>query len=283
MSDINFTPYSPPRPVYRGNKNGYTWLQYGDRLPSVGVLQKLLNRTGARLVVDGYFDGFTKAAVTQFQKDHNIMCNGIVQKETWDRLVGQLHLPIVDTIDIFDSIMRSIANKIAASDSNQYAMLGGMSNGVAQAFTNIYSISKNIFLLRIVGHGSHGSMGFSAGIGDLGWTSHHGSINEESMDIRVIFHALMQVRNFSFFGPYGCIQLMGCNTARGEKGKKFIEKLALYLNVPVTGSVFVQQTRAEYPFRYITPSTLFTAFPPPYDSLEEWCRALPDFPSINTY
>jgi peptidoglycan hydrolase-like protein with peptidoglycan-binding domain len=53
---------------------------------NVGVLQALLNRNGAKLVVDGIFGPLTEAAVKIFQKSHLIPADGIVGPLTWSKL-----------------------------------------------------------------------------------------------------------------------------------------------------------------------------------------------------
>ena len=85
----------------------YTYLLFGDHLPSVGVLQKLLNRAGANLVVDGIFRDKTRAAVLKFQAARCRRRDGLVGIETWERLTEGLDLPIVDCVDIFDSVEKS--------------------------------------------------------------------------------------------------------------------------------------------------------------------------------
>lgn len=48
----------------------YPLLYRSNRLPAVAVLQKLLNRGGARLTVDGDFGSRTQQAVINFQRLH---------------------------------------------------------------------------------------------------------------------------------------------------------------------------------------------------------------------
>ena len=83
---------------------GHEYLRFGDRLPSVGVLQKLLGRAGARLDVDGIFGPKTLAAVLEFQRRHHpLRQDGLVGIQTWARLTEGLNLPIVDCVDVFDA------------------------------------------------------------------------------------------------------------------------------------------------------------------------------------
>jgi hypothetical protein len=85
----------------------YTYLRFGDTLPTVGVLQKLLNRSGAALNVDGFFRVKTRAAVLKFQHEHPpLRADGEVGIQTWARLTEGLNLPIVDCVDVFDTVER---------------------------------------------------------------------------------------------------------------------------------------------------------------------------------
>ena len=59
----------------------YTLLRRGDHLPAVGVLQKLLNRGGARLVADGAFGPATQTAVNVGPSKRNVL----VPPPSWSR------------------------------------------------------------------------------------------------------------------------------------------------------------------------------------------------------
>lgn len=50
------------RPSHGGWRMNHPYLRQGDRLPAVGVLQKLLNRAGALLQADGIFGLRTKGS-----------------------------------------------------------------------------------------------------------------------------------------------------------------------------------------------------------------------------
>ena len=80
----------------------YTDLRKGDHLPMVGVLQHLLNRTGASLATDGVFGVKTEAAVRAFQRPRGLVSDGIVGDKTWARLTAGVTLPIVDSVDVTD-------------------------------------------------------------------------------------------------------------------------------------------------------------------------------------
>ena len=65
-------------PVLRNGSNGY----------NVTLIQSLLNDAGyGSLVEDGIFGVRTDAAVKQFQKDRNLIVDGIVGSQTWGALV----------------------------------------------------------------------------------------------------------------------------------------------------------------------------------------------------
>ncbi|NEQ75801.1 MAG: peptidoglycan-binding protein [Okeania sp. SIO2C9] len=65
-------------PVLRNGSNGY----------NVTLVQRLLNNTGyGSLVEDGIFGVRTDAAVKQFQKDRNLIVDGIVGSQTWGALL----------------------------------------------------------------------------------------------------------------------------------------------------------------------------------------------------
>lgn len=69
-------PYPEPSAlIYRGNRGtGVKWLQF------------MLNRHGAKLVVDGIYGGMTYAAVITFQMSHGLIADGIVGSLTRAKL-----------------------------------------------------------------------------------------------------------------------------------------------------------------------------------------------------
>jgi hypothetical protein len=68
--------------------NNYPTLRSGSTGNFVKILQYLLNWYGANLVVDGNFGGATTLAVRNFQKNNNLAQDGIVGRNTWNKLLN---------------------------------------------------------------------------------------------------------------------------------------------------------------------------------------------------
>lgn len=268
----------------------YTYLRRGNTLPSVGVLQKILNSFGAGLDPDGEFGSKTEQAVQHFQNSRRLTPDGIVGRHTWPKLVAGLNLPIVDAIDVYDSLQKQILlarkDKRGASWPDTYAdeaddirsaggrpfLLGGTCNGVEQAVSMISAGARMAFLVRFHGHGHPGSVAVSAGVTGM---AERNKINPETLPM--IRDALLHLR--SVFGPYGSVEFMGCETARGVEGRDFVQHMAWIFGVPVTAGVNDQYGGDVSTFRFEGPT--YTAFPPG-QSLRQWCQTLPDFPKPPT-
>lgn len=65
-------------------------IRYGSRGNSVREAQCILNRTGARIAVDGSFGPATRMAVINFQRSRGLVADGIVGPKTWDALHGRM-------------------------------------------------------------------------------------------------------------------------------------------------------------------------------------------------
>ena len=61
-------------------------LRIGARGDDVAELQRLLNRSGADIIIDGIFGALTEQAVRVFQAGSNLVVDGIVGPATWDAL-----------------------------------------------------------------------------------------------------------------------------------------------------------------------------------------------------
>ncbi len=121
----------------------YVYLKWGDRIPAVGVLQKLINRTGERLVADGIYGNNTRVAVQRFQRNRSLRDDGIVGQNTWPRVSASANLPIIDCIDVFDESLLNMEVRDIRRVGGNPILIGGMSNGVEQAVNDIVSASGN--------------------------------------------------------------------------------------------------------------------------------------------
>jgi len=255
----------------------YVLLLQGDRLPAVGLLQKLLNRTGASLKIDGDFGNRTRAAVQAFQRARNLVPDGIVGEVTWPRLVASTgNLKIVDCVDVFDPSLYELEARDIRRIGGSPILIGGMSNGVEQAVSAILRAAspRSLFLLRFHGHGSPGSAGISDGTGVAG--EHLSSIH--SGNLQRIRRTVGRLR--TIFGPYGCVQFMHCSTGRGPYGRQLLSTIANDLGVPASAARKTQYGGGTSTFRFEGP--VFTAVPRG-GTLEAWCRRLPDFAGMSVY
>ncbi len=75
-------------PYIERDLNNYPTLRTGARGNFVTILQYLLNQNGANLVVDGNFGGNTQRAVIEFQRNNNLTQDGVVGRNTWNKLLN---------------------------------------------------------------------------------------------------------------------------------------------------------------------------------------------------
>jgi hypothetical protein len=256
----------------------YPLLYQSNILPTVGVLQKLLNRGGANLAADGIFGPKTRQAVVAFQRPRGLKPDGTVGVQTWPRVSVQADLPIMDCVDVFDPLLEEDTDKPLKSVGGDPVVVGGLCNGVEQAVNMILAASPgNVFLLRFHGHGGPGQAGVAIGQGDVaGAFDERSDINEETLN--TILPTLGRLRGI--FGPYGCVQFMHCETGRGPKGHRLLSRVAETLGVPATGAVNDQAGLGDgnLPFGYSGPTV--TAVPG-RGSLTDWAKGLPDFPGVS--
>ncbi len=246
----------------------HTHLKKGDVLPTVGVLQLLLNRAGAQLPVDGDFGSKTEKAVIEFKSERRMAPGGVVDKTTWSRIKGAEILPVVDSIDITDP--GDVGEvKDARAGGGAVVLRGGMCNGVGQAIQDIIgAASSKLFLVRMHGHGTSGNIGISEGTETM--TGHRAGLDLDNLksieaDLRRLKSAL---------GPYGSVQLMGCNTGQGTRGSQMLAKLANIWDVPVSAGIRTQTSGPKGIFRFEGP--VVTRCPGGI-SLKRWCRSRPKF------
>jgi hypothetical protein len=234
----------------------------------VGVLQLLLNRTGARLALDGIFGPKTEGAVKAFKSARKMGMNGIVDQATWKRIAASESLPVVDSIDVTNpGDVGEI--KDARRAGGAVVFRGGMCNGVAQAIQDIKAgAAGKLFLVRMHGHGTSGNIGISEGLDTM--TGHRAGLDLNNL--RNVEADLRKLR--PAFGPYGSVQLMGCNTGQGARGRTFLARLAEIWGVPVSAGVDTQLSGPTGIFRF--EGRVVTRCPGGR-SLRDWCRTRPEF------
>jgi hypothetical protein len=248
----------------------YALLRRGDHLPAVAVLQLLLNRGGAGLVVDGDFGSRTRTAVVNFQRPRHLSPDGAVGQNTWPRVSANARLPIMDCIDIFDPSLSNLERRDIIAAGGNPILLGGMSNGVEQAVQLILGASPgNVFLLRFHGHGAPGVAGFSFGQGGSGF-GHRANVDPQNLNIMLPILARLR----SIFGPYGCIQFMHCSTGSGATGRSVLGRIADAVGVPVSAGVQTQLGGGLSTFQFEGPTVTMI---PGGATLRTWAASRPAF------
>lgn len=255
----------------------YTYLRQGYRLPTVGVLQVLLNRgiSERELAKDGIFGGKTKQAVRNFQRPRGLSPDGIVGKNTWPRLTAGTGFRIIDAVDITDPDTANTEVGDIRRTGGDPSLVGYMCNGIGQILQALIGRMREqgeVVLLRFHGHGAPGVMGISDGEGEHSY----GDSDMASLTSGVIAAIAGQLGMLRpYFGPYGSVELHGCKVARGLTGRQMIQRLANVWNVPVSGGVNTQYSGGISTFRFEGP--VFTAFPGGM-TLKQWSMALPNLP-----
>lgn len=117
-------------------------LQYGDSGSEISVLQYYLSFLGffydtlPQISVDGIFGSETKNAVISFQKQFNLNTDGIVGRQTWNRIQDQ-----------YDAVLRSLPNEYSSYSSllypGYYITTGATGKVVEQLQTFINTIADN--------------------------------------------------------------------------------------------------------------------------------------------
>lgn len=246
----------------------YAIAEIGNTLPIVAVVQKLLDRTGYPLTVDGSFGPNTKAAVRKFQREHRPLADdGSVSVQTWPRLVANdPGFKVLDCIDVDDGFMGEVNH--ARKYGGNPLVIGGMSNGVEQAITMINGAASpgSVCLLRFHGHGSPGGAGIGAGKWEHGDQGNILGPNQIAQ-IGKLFGRLR-----GLFSAFGCIQFMHCSTGQGPMGTSVLQSVANATGVPATAAVRVQLGGGSTTFRYEGPTK--TAVPGG-GSIKTWAAKLP--------
>lgn len=233
-------------------------LRKGDYLPTVALVQSVLNLESARLTgltvdVTGQFDDATETMVTMFQQKLGLTPDGVVGPETWNRLRISRRLQVIDHVDAADDYHDSGSyvgyewdlERVGARPIVSYHESGGLmvvADRIMRANTN-----NRVVLLRFHGHGGPGSMAVTVGrggeeYGGSRFSLHHRDwreIDDHFQPLGGIFH------------PLGSVELHGCNVAGDDYapdgrritsssgvgvGLYLLQRLAQLWGVPVTAS-----------------------------------------------
>lgn len=245
----------------------------GDILPAVGIIQMLLNRTGASLTLDGNFGQHTQDAVKAFQSQRGISQTGQVDGKLFDRMDAGSELSILDSVDVTDPNLASMEVSDITRAGGRVVQRAGMSNGVGQAIQDIISQGSGLFLLRMHGHGAPGNIGMSDGHGEAGYHR----TDFDSTTIGRISGELGRLR--SVFGPHGCVQLMACNTGQGPQGRSLLRQLANIWGVPVSAGIQTQLAGGlSKSIRFEGPTVTEC---PGGKTMTQWLRSLPAFAGMS--
>lgn len=211
----------------------FVWLRQGDKLPAVAVARLLLKRTGIGLTVDGDFGPRTRAAVLEFQRGHMPLTpDGVIGEKTWPRLRNNERLGVIDGIDVFDPLLFNIEARQLRQSGGNTILIGGMSNGIEQAVSEVVSRAAGNFLVRFHGDGASGLAGATMGQGHLG--NHGSGFDRSAPALRAISRPSCRR------GTHGCIQFMHCSVASGAEGPRFLRAVADATAHPASAGVQIQ-------------------------------------------
>ncbi|MEM9784513.1 MAG: peptidoglycan-binding protein [Pseudomonadota bacterium] len=254
----------------------YVGIRRGQHMPITGIAQKLLNRHGAGLTVDGAFGRKTWHAVRDFQRLHGIGVDGVIGRNTWPRLVDGLPIAVGDAVDDWekgtpgnDGFETPHLNAIGA-DFYRSPKVSGKAAIAVDGMLQHYR-GCNLSLLRLHGHGSPGVVTVVGGLQGNHWFS---KLNPWLLDCPV---AEQELARFSeIMGPMGSISLNGCRTGKGVHGSQLLEMMARMTGFPVVAALQTQLAGPKSTFFMEGPVKV--RFPDPRMTLRDWCDALPDFP-----
>jgi len=224
-------------------------IRNGELGPRVVLLQVLLNRKGASLVVDGVYGAKTQAAVDAFQRSVSTLArSGKVDPPTFNELFRNSRLSIVDVVDVGDPMLaRREANELRAAGSDPIE-LGLMCNGVGQMISDTLArASDPIALLRITGHGNLGrwmtvSVGAPAHLQGAAYA-----------ELEAEFHSYIDLSHFAQlrgtlarlsgrFARFGSMEHLGCSIGSRPTSRKLMGLLADVWKVPVSAGIQTQRS-----------------------------------------
>lgn len=241
------------------------FLKQGSVRPVVATAQKML---GGGITVDGYFGPHTKARASAYQGGHTppLASDGIVGKDTWTALTRDHDLVTVDVVDAHDPSAAATEAADIRAAGGKPIVLYGQSNGVAVMVGEVIQKAgrhRRIALLRIHSHGAPGSMNITAGEEAL-------DEHMTSLDLSTLWYTGPQLAALApYFVPWGATELMGCKVGSSAAGRQLLNRLAGYLQVPVSAGVRNQFSGGHKTFVFEGP--IKTGYP--YGgSLKSWAK-----------
>lgn len=257
-------------------------LRPGDQLPTVVALQILLNRylkEADKIAVTGHYDSDTTRAVRAFQKliPYYGGIGGEASELTWQNLLAHTTLRVRDAIDVTDTDMCLVAQRIRTDGEIPIvsASQSGRITGVIEEIIKSLD-GGTILLLRFTGHGSPGVIGVSDGKGLLTPAGKVDYSHQTSLDSRTL-HTMAAILSplRPFFEPFGSVELHGCMAGHGMEGISLLRQLADIWNVPVSAPTTEQRKgfMGDAVYRYT--GSVQTQFPGG-GSLESWAASQPE-------
>lgn len=147
-------------------------LKSGNRGAAVRTLQNELRRHGYKLTADGIFGAGTRNAVIQFQRGHKLGVDGIVGKQTWDRLLwnssSTIVTPTVQKPTYFNGVL--VASKKYPLPAN-YAP--GENKNARAAFNQMQRDVRNAYGWKITAFSTYRSYAYQKGLFDR-YVKQHG-------------------------------------------------------------------------------------------------------------
>jgi hypothetical protein len=246
-------------------------VRMGDRGPRVVLLQVLLNRRGAGLVVDGIFGRLTRQAVRDAGQRLGSGGGDIAGPDFWIALFEEQELCAVDAFDMGEehfvqgvSIVRSMGSRVVET--------GAMCNGVEVVVRSIQARTRppgSLGLLRTWGHGNRGHW-LSFTVGEIVHlrqrdpaaarqieAERRSYIDPDSFDS--MSHVLAPVGGC--YARVGIYEHHGCSLGAIAKTREMMGRLAVLWDVPVTVAMTPQNIPMDADDATRFQGATFTAYP----------------------
>lgn len=213
-------------------------LTNGMVLPVVTTLQiwMRIHRPQTIIKADGQYGSKTKQAVQNFQEFHHLVKDGIVGKNSWQKLTQVTGFQTIDVVDGTDPSLVSLEASDIRNAGGDPIIVFGMSNGIDFVMSQIAAKARpgKVALLRIHGHGNRGLQNVTGG--DINGAPHLAAISNSNFG--QIAGSLAKIKGI--FMGYASVQLLGCSVGGGTSGRTLVGRLADTWNVPVTAGFFDQ-------------------------------------------